>query len=171
MKEAIKQRRLQMLALMIRGVREKTASEEVAKALDQKPLAVKQDWRRRQRWLPDFINEDTKTGLQEIVASMKELVAHAWSVYLNAPPGTSVQVGAYRELRTTIRDMAEIFQSVGIVMKMPEQVEIRNVNTTKLILERYESIETVIRRIEGRSVPADSDEEQISAAQADSQTN
>lgn len=171
MKESIKQRRLKMLSLIVRGVREQTAAEEVAKALDQKPQAVKMDWRRRTRWLPDFINDETRTGLQEIVATMKELVSQAWNVYINAPPGTNVQVGAYRELRTTIRDMAEIFQSVGVVMKMPEKVEINNVNTTKLILERYQSIETVIRRIEGRSLSADSDEEQISAAQADSQTN
>lgn len=171
MNDAIKQRRVRMLSLIARGVKEQTASEAVAKELNQKVYAVKKDWRRRHKWLPNFINADTKTALQEIVGSMKELLTQAWLTYTDAPSGTAVKVAAYRELRQTVHDMAEIFQSCGIVMKMPEQVEVSHVNETRLILERYQSIETVIRRIEGRSVSEDDSEQQVHPAQANEQAD
>lgn len=159
-----------MLALIVRGADEETASQKVAKELGQNHWAVKQDWRRRDKWLPDFMSNATKTALEEIVISMKELLRQAWLTYKQSPSGSAVKVGALRELRSTIHDMAEIFQSSGLVLKLPERVEMSHVSETRLILERYQSIDAVIRRIEGRNLSENDSEQPLHSTQADAQT-
>lgn len=171
MKQEIKQRRVRMLSLIVKGAKEREAAEEVAKDLNQTVDAVQKDWRRRERWLPDFVNTETSTAIQEIVVSMKELLRQAWLTYANSPDGTAIKVGAYRELRQTVHDMAEIFQSVGIVMKMPEKVEITNVNETRLILEQYEQINTTIQRIQAENLRENSPQEQVYSSQANNETS
>jgi len=103
----------------------------------------------------------TRKGVLRMAAEMwgqlSAVLREAWVSVQAAPDSSSVRVRALNTVRATVKDMAEILQSLGLLPKAPEEVLIGARDPSQLTDEQLQAAVAFFLSVSGHSLGAAGD--------------
>lgn len=121
----LRARRKEMLIQISRGISIMDTSRALSEKYGRTPESIKNDWGRRKKWIPEIVKIDDPTIFHQLIAGLRSLITTYGAVYGRAVEAhnTNAQVGALRSMETVYVNLIQILQSVGIIKKVPIQIE------------------------------------------------
>jgi len=112
-----------MLRFHSRGLKLSDYIEQLAHKHKCSQKALRNDFSRRHKWIPQILLLDDMTGLvHELMLTLHEVRAAAWRVFLKAD-NDNARVGALKLLGEIVFRQIEVMQSLGDLKKVPEKRE------------------------------------------------
>jgi len=90
---------------------------------DVSAQALYQDWRKRKMWIRDVVRLGDPTLIDEMLEGLKQIIPNAWYEY-KTNPNPSVKIASLKLAKDTYIDIIELLQSLGIIVKVPERLEV-----------------------------------------------
>ena len=116
-------RRKDMLRFHSRGLKLSDYIEQLAQKHKCSKRALRADFSRRNKWLPQILLlDDTKGLVNELMLTLHEVRAAAWRVF-HESDNDSARVGALKLLGESVFRQIEVMQSLGDLEKVPEKRE------------------------------------------------
>jgi hypothetical protein len=153
------ERRTKMLQQHLMGVPLKLIVENLEEEFGAKAHRLYVDWGRRRKWIPQVVQLDDPTLLHMFLEGAKSVLPKTW-LLLQETKNPLVKLGALKLIKDTNIQVLEILQSVGIVEKKPEQVNLLSLNLgfeadpdlKKALLEEAERQKREHETYEGSSI-------------------
>jgi hypothetical protein len=121
------ERRTKMLQQHLMGIPLKLIVENLEKELGATAKNLYHDWERRRQWIPQVVQLDDPTLLHGFLEGARSVLPKAW-LLLQDTENDFVKLGALKLIKDTNIQVLEILQSVGVVEKKPEQVNLLSLN-------------------------------------------
>jgi len=112
-----------MVRLRSQGVPMHTIINDFVHEYHVSPQALYQDWWKRKQWIRDVVRLDDPTLIDEMLQGLMQILPNAWYEY-KTNPNPSVKLGSLKLAKDTYKDIIEILQSLGIMVKVPDKLEI-----------------------------------------------
>lgn len=134
MKLKLYKRRQGLLALYNRGEICQAEIEKLAYADGVKPNTIWMDWAHRNHWIAElsYIRQ-TRTQLLQFLREIRDARETAWKICDKAQEqkNWAAAVGALRTVFNSIFKEAELRQSLGIMERVPEELDVKIVDEEK----------------------------------------
>ena len=117
------ERRQEMVKLRSQGVPLKDIISDFTTKYDCSPEALYIDWRKRKHWIRDVVRLQDPALIDEMLEGLKQVLPRTWFVYTTTH-NDSIKIAALKLLKDTYTDIIELLQSLGIVIKVPDQIEV-----------------------------------------------
>ena len=121
------ERRTKMLQQHLMGIPLKLIVENLEKEFDATSKNLYHDWERRRHWIPQVVQLDDPTLLHGFLEGARSVLPKAW-LLLQDTENDFVKLGVLKLIKDTNIQVLEILQTVGVVEKKPEQVNLLSLN-------------------------------------------
>ncbi len=155
-----------MLKLRAQGVTLRTIIDDFISKYSVSEQALYQDWRKRVTWASQVVQLDDPALINELIQGLRQIIPNAWYEY-KTNPNPSVKLGALKLAKETYMNIIEVLQSIGIVVKLPEKLEV----TGELDLNLLAEYEQALERARQRNIQPIHPTEQVDTTQTNTETS
>ena len=117
------ERRQEMVKLRSQGVPLKEIIPDFSSKYNTSPQALYKDWKNRKRWIRQVVRLQDPSLIDEMLEGLKQVIPRAWFMYTTTQ-NDSIKIAALKLATQTYIEIIELLQSLGIVIKVPERLEI-----------------------------------------------
>jgi len=121
------ERRTKMLQQHLMGISLKLIIENLQGEFAVNADSLYRDWNRRDKWIPQVVQLNDPTLLHKCVEGARSTLPKTWLLLQNTD-NDFVKLGALKLIKDTNLEILEILQSVGVVEKKPQQVNLLSLN-------------------------------------------
>jgi len=116
-------RRQEMVKLRAQGVPLRTIIEDFHSKYGVTETALYIDWSHRKRWIRDVVRLQDPTLIDEMLEGLKQILPRAWFMHTTSA-NESIRIAALKLVKDTYIDIIELLQSLGIIIKVPDKIEV-----------------------------------------------
>jgi len=112
-----------MVKLRAQGVLLKNIIPDFHKKYGVSETALYIDWSKRKQWIRDVVRLQDPTLIDEMLEGLKQVLPRAWFMHTTSA-NESIRIAALKLAKDTYIDIIELLQSLGIIIKVPDQIEV-----------------------------------------------
>jgi len=112
-----------MVKLRAQGVPLKDIVGDLSTKYETTSTALYIDWKKRKRWIREVVRLQDPTLIDEMLEGLKQVLPRAWFLYTTTQ-NDSIKVAALKLAKDVYIEIIELLQSLGIAVKVPDQLEI-----------------------------------------------
>lgn len=117
------ERRQEMVKLRSQGVPLRDIITDFTRKYTISEEALYIDWGKRKRWIRDVVRLQDPSLIDEMLEGLKQVLPRAWFVYTTTK-NDSIKIASLKLAKETYIDIIELLQSLGIIIKVPDQIEV-----------------------------------------------
>ena len=112
-----------MVKLRAQGVPLKDIVGDLSTKYETTSTALYIDWKKRKGWIREVVRLQDPTLIDEMLEGLKQVLPRAWFLYTTTQ-NDSIKVAALKLAKDVYIEIIELLQSLGIAVKVPDQLEI-----------------------------------------------
>ena len=112
-----------MVKLRAQGVPLKDIVGDLSTKYETTSTALYIDWKKRKGWIRKVVRLQDPTLIDEMLEGLKQVLPRAWFLYTTTQ-NDSIKVAALKLAKDVYIEIIELLQSLGIAVKVPDQLEI-----------------------------------------------
>lgn len=152
---ALLERRKEMIKLRSQGVPLKEIVPDFTRKYQVSSEAIYIDWQKREQWIQQVVRLQDPSLIDEMLEGLKQVIPRAWFLYTTTQ-NDSIKIAALKLARDTYTEIIGLLQSLGIVVKMPDKLEVKE--DVSFLLKTYED---AIERASNRNIHKDGIKQQV----------